>query len=61
MMTKYQLVFTKLEGFLTKVSNTVDKYDYITKFQAFQYIKDFVEMQRLKEHFTAKKILMVLK
>ena len=30
MMTKYQLVFTKLEGHLIKVANTVNKYDYIT-------------------------------
>ena len=44
MMTKYQLVFTKLEGHLTKVANTVNKYDYITKFQTFQKLKDFIEM-----------------
>jgi len=35
MMTKYQLVFTKLEGHLMKVANTVNKYDFMTKYSAF--------------------------
>ena len=61
MMTKYQLVFTKLEGHLTKVSNTVNKYDYITKFQAFQKMRDFIEMKRIKDHFAAKNFVMIIK
>ena len=45
---------------MIKVSNIVSKYDFITKFQAFQALQDHANLKRIKESFAGKSLVVLI-